>query len=56
MADGQDGGIDQHGLADNNTDIDTDLTDTAMGYAHLFDESVVLVHQQNPELLYVFIL
>ena len=35
VADSQDGGIDQHGLADNNTDIDTDLTDASVGYTYL---------------------
>ena len=56
VADGQDGGIGQHGFANDDADIHTDLADAATGDAHLLDETVVLVHQQQPELFYVTVL
>ena len=56
VTDSQHGGIAEHSLFDDDTDIDADLTDAAMGYTHLLDEAMILIHQQNPKLLNVFIL
>lgn len=56
VADGHDGGVGQYGLAHDDANVDTDLGDAAMRDAELFDEPVVLVHEQQPELFYVQIL
>ena len=56
MADGKDGGVAEYGLTDDDTNVDADLADAATGYAHLLDEAVVLIHQQEPELFHILIL
>ena len=45
MADSQDGGVAEHGLADDDAHIDTYLRDAAVSNAQLFDETEVLIHQ-----------
>ena len=56
MTGGDDGGVAENGLADDDADIDADLADAAVGNAELLDEALVLVHQQHPELLGIHIL
>lgn len=56
MTGGDDGGVAENSLADDDADIDADLADAAVGNAELLDEALVLVHQQHPELLGIHIL
>ena len=42
VADGKDGGIGQHGLADDDAHVDAHLADAAVGNPDLLDEPVVL--------------
>ena len=56
MADGEDGAVGENGLLHDDTDIDGGLSDTPVGDAYFLDETVMLVHQQSPELLYVEVL
>ena len=56
VADGKDGRVAEYCLAHDDADVDTHLRDATVGNAHLLDKSVVLVHQQNPKLLYVLVL
>jgi len=56
VANGNDGGVSKDGLTHDDTDVDTYLADTSVGYAHLLDESMVLVHKQKPKLLYILVL
>ena len=45
VTDGEDGGISQYSLADDDADIDGSLRDAPMGDAYFLDETVVLVEQ-----------
>jgi hypothetical protein len=56
VANGNDGGVGKNGFTHDNADIDTNLSDATMRDAYLFDKSMVLIHQQKPELFYVAIL
>ena len=56
MADGDDRGVGQHGLAEDDADIDGGLGDAALRDAYFLDKAVVLIEQQYPELLDVEVL
>ena len=56
MANGKHGGVSEYGLANDDTNVDSSLCDTAMRDTYLLDEAVVLVHEQQPELFNVKIL
>ena len=56
MANGQHGGIGEYSLADDDTNVDSSLCDTAVRDTYLLDEAVVLVHEQQPELFDVKVL
>ena len=56
MTGGDNGGIAENGLADDDADIYAHLTDAAVSNPHFLDEAMVLVHQQYPKLLYVQVL
>ena len=45
MTNGKDGGVAEHSLFDDDTNIDADLADASTSYQHFLDEAVVLVHQ-----------
>jgi hypothetical protein len=56
VANGEDGSIAEYSLFDDEANVDADLADASTGNEHLLDETVVLIHEQQPELFDVFIL
>ena len=56
VTDGEDSAVREDGLPHDDADVDGGFCDTAMRDANFLDETVVLVHQQCPELLDVKIL
>ena len=56
MTNSKNSSISEYSFTDNDSHIDTDLTNTSTGNTHLLNQSMILVHQQEPEFFDILIL